>query len=280
MAIMGRYAFLMHDKGGCVVLDIKRLKSISYFVLDGNTGHCNNASFGRERLSPKSQFPLLYVTECRGKRACYVNDVTLGGSRLVQTIYYDGENGTTTVPVQGVKYFVRGASGKTLVIENAFNFVITADNLMGQTVVLQPDVMGKIEVTVPEDWFTFELIIENVCGEPAVFTMNLVEPGSAAEGDGTPESPFIMTGTEGTITAEFISGFEVVFYSYTATATGTVTFAGTDNMDVFIEDAYGSEWLGTAEATYNVVEGETYRFFIGSADWSAGVAEGTWTLYA
>ena len=77
MAIMGRYAFLMHDKGGCVVLDIKRLKYISYLTMEGNTGHCNNASFGRERLSPKSQFPLLYVTECRGKRACYVNDVTL-----------------------------------------------------------------------------------------------------------------------------------------------------------------------------------------------------------
>ena len=29
MAIAGRYAFLMHDKGGCVVLDIKRLK---YFL--------------------------------------------------------------------------------------------------------------------------------------------------------------------------------------------------------------------------------------------------------
>ena len=92
MAIAGRYAFLMHDKGGCVVLDIKRLKYISYFVLDGNTGHCNNASFGCERLSSKSQFPLLYVTECRGRRACYVNDVTLDGSRLVQTIYYDGDD--------------------------------------------------------------------------------------------------------------------------------------------------------------------------------------------
>ena len=215
------------------------------------------------------------------KEGTYASSIVVGVELPpVETIYYDGENGTTTVPVQGVKYVVRGAGGKTLVIENAFNFVITADNQMGQTVVLQPDVMGKIEVEVPADWMTFELTIANVCGEPAVFTMNLVEPGSAAEGDGTPEAPFVMEGTEGTITAEFISGFEVVFYSYTATATGTVTFAGTDNMDVFIEDAYGSEWLGTAEATYNVVEGETYKFFIASADWSAGVAEGTWTLNA
>lgn len=92
MAISGRYAFLMHDRGGCVVIDLKRQRFISYFVMEGNTGHCNNASFGCERLSRESQFPLLYVAECRGERSCYVNDVTLDGSRLVQRIFYDGDD--------------------------------------------------------------------------------------------------------------------------------------------------------------------------------------------
>lgn len=91
LAIYGRYAFSMHDKGQCVILDLKRKKFISTFILEGNTGHCNNASFGVERYSRESQFPLLYVTECRGDRACYVNDVTLEGSRLVQKIYYSGD---------------------------------------------------------------------------------------------------------------------------------------------------------------------------------------------
>ena len=90
MAINGRYAFLMHDKGQCVVVDMKRWAFVATYVMEGNTGHCNNASFGRERYGKKSQFPLLYVSECRGERACYVNDVSFEGSRLVQKIFYDG----------------------------------------------------------------------------------------------------------------------------------------------------------------------------------------------
>ena len=90
-AIHGRYGFSMHDKGQCVIIDMRRREFVSTYVMEGNTGHCNNASFGVERYSSSSEFPLLYVTECRGERACYVNDVTLEGSRLVQTIYYDGE---------------------------------------------------------------------------------------------------------------------------------------------------------------------------------------------
>ena len=85
-AIYGRYAFSMHDKGQCVIIDLKRNRFVNTFVIEGNTGHCNNASFGVERYSKKSQFPLLYVTECRGERACYVNDITTEGARLVQKI--------------------------------------------------------------------------------------------------------------------------------------------------------------------------------------------------
>lgn len=91
-AIKGRYGFSVHDKGQCVVIDLKRREFVNTFILEGNTGHCNNASFGVEHYSPQSKFPLLYVTECRGQRACYVNDVTLEDSRLVQTIYYDGDD--------------------------------------------------------------------------------------------------------------------------------------------------------------------------------------------
>ena len=93
-AIYGRYGFSVHDKGECVVIDLRRKRFISKFTLEGNTGHCNNASFGVERYSEESPFPLLYVTECRGERACYVNDVTLTGSRMVQKICYDGKDAT------------------------------------------------------------------------------------------------------------------------------------------------------------------------------------------
>ena len=93
-AIYGRYGFSVHDKGECVVIALRRKRFISKFTLEGNTGHCNNASFGVERYSEESPFPLLYVTECRGDRACYVNDVTLTGSRMVQKICYDGKDAT------------------------------------------------------------------------------------------------------------------------------------------------------------------------------------------
>ena len=91
-AIYGRYGFSMHDKGQCVIIDLKQKRFVNTFTIEGNTGHCNNASFGVERYSKQSQFPLLYVTECRGERACYVNDISLDGAKMVQKIFYDGED--------------------------------------------------------------------------------------------------------------------------------------------------------------------------------------------
>ena len=92
MAVWGRYAFMLHDGGQCVVIDLKRQKFISTYMLDQNTSHCNNASFGVEHYSKESKFPLLYISECRGQRACLVTDVGLQGSELVQKIFYDGED--------------------------------------------------------------------------------------------------------------------------------------------------------------------------------------------
>ncbi len=199
----------------------------------------------------------------------------------VETIYYDGENGTTTVPVQGVKYFVRNAGGMTLVIENAFNFVITADNLMGQSVVLQPDMMGKIEIEVPADWMTFELTIDNVCGEPAEYSMTFVAPAEEGAGTGTMDDPYVMTGTEGTIYAEIITGWDSVFYTYTAEVDGTLTFAGTENMWVMVEYGYTSETVcDNGNGTWAVTAGNTYKFVIGDANFSAGIVEGTWSFAA
>lgn len=91
LAIHGNYAFSMHDKGQCVIIDLKKLRFVNTFHVEGNTGHCNNASFGTQYYSKESQFPLFYVSECRGDRACYVNDITTTGSRLVQKIFYAGD---------------------------------------------------------------------------------------------------------------------------------------------------------------------------------------------
>lgn len=92
MAVWGRYAFMLHDGGQCVVIDLKRKRYLASYMLDKNTSHCNNASFGVEYFSKESKFPLLYISECRGGGACLVTDVGIEGSRLVQKIFYDGQD--------------------------------------------------------------------------------------------------------------------------------------------------------------------------------------------
>ncbi len=156
-AIYGRYGFSIHDKGQCVIIDMKRHKFVSTFILEGNTGHCNNASFGVERYSAKSQFPLLYVTECRGERACYVNDISLEGSRMVQKIFYDGEDiaGPADWAVDGennlIYLYCTVNNIRTL---KRFTLPRLADSdLRGEVHLKAEDALGSIaagEITIPQ----------------------------------------------------------------------------------------------------------------------------------
>jgi hypothetical protein len=156
-AIHGRYGFSMHDKGQCVIIDMRRREFVSTYVMEGNTGHCNNASFGVERYSSSSEFPLLYVTECRGERACYVNDVTLEGSRLVQTIYYDGEEITGpadwVVDARNRRIYLYCTIG-TLRWLKAFSLPALADSDARGEVHLKPsDAIASMpagEITIPQ----------------------------------------------------------------------------------------------------------------------------------
>ena len=158
----------------------------------------------------------------------------------IEVIYYDGTNGSTIVPVEGVKYFVRGQGGMILSIQGAYNFVVTADNLMGSSVVLQPDRFGNIEVEVPEDWFTFELTIDNVCGEPAEFNMTITEPATVVES--------LIVGENVVNATVTTSGWnDVSLYYFTAPVAGTYYFT--------LSNDYASGSLYYAEAPiYGMVE--------------------------
>ena len=90
-AIWGKYGFVFHDKGQCVVIDMKKNKYVSTFMLEGNKSHCNNASFGVEK---GSEFPLLYISGCKGDHCCYVTDITLDGGTIVQKLFHTGEGYT------------------------------------------------------------------------------------------------------------------------------------------------------------------------------------------
>lgn len=87
MAIYGEYAFLFNDGGGCRKLNLLSGKIIEEFQLASSTEnpHVNNACFGIERIN-SSQFPLLYISECKvGGFRCFVESIE-STPRLVQTI--------------------------------------------------------------------------------------------------------------------------------------------------------------------------------------------------
>ena len=90
LAMYKNYAVVLHDGGMCCIFDIKKKALIAAYMLEGNTSHCNNAFFGKEKYSKDSKFPLLYVSECRGGHACLVTDITDKGGKIVQKIYYEG----------------------------------------------------------------------------------------------------------------------------------------------------------------------------------------------
>jgi hypothetical protein len=90
MAIHRNYLFSFHDRGLCVIFDIKKGDYVNSFQLEGNKTHCNSANFGKEKYSKESVFPLLYISECGGRNCCNVTDITLEGSKIVQKIFYSG----------------------------------------------------------------------------------------------------------------------------------------------------------------------------------------------
>ncbi len=91
-AIYGKYAFQFRNKGQCHVIDLKKKKIVNTFNLKGNKSHCNNANFGTEKFDRNSEFPLLYISECKGDKGCMVTDIHLDGTnKIVQRIYFDDD---------------------------------------------------------------------------------------------------------------------------------------------------------------------------------------------
>ena len=86
LAIQGDTAIIIRNRGWCEIYDLKAQKTLSFYKLEGNDSHCNNAVFG---LAPGTIFPLLYISEDDGRHACLVTDIGLEESRIVQRIYYD-----------------------------------------------------------------------------------------------------------------------------------------------------------------------------------------------
>lgn len=144
-AIHGKYGFVLHDKGQCVVIDMKKNKFVSTFMLEGNVSHCNNASFGVEK---GTKFPLLYISGCKGDHCCYVTDITLDGSKIVQKIFHSGEGYTGSfdwfIDRKNKIIYTYGTSGAMSKLVKKFKLPALADSdANGEVHLTQADVLDE-----------------------------------------------------------------------------------------------------------------------------------------
>lgn len=86
MAIHNDIAYLFSDGGRCRIFDLKRSKICGEFSLCSSspTNHVNNACFGKE--IGLNNIPLIYITECKNKFRCFVEEILPDTARLIQTI--------------------------------------------------------------------------------------------------------------------------------------------------------------------------------------------------
>lgn len=88
MCIYKNTALLFNDSGYCRVYSLKSHKVVGEFLLDTHSpeNHANSANVGVEFPENNRRFPAIYVSECYGKRRCFVESVTSKGANLIQTI--------------------------------------------------------------------------------------------------------------------------------------------------------------------------------------------------
>lgn len=87
MAIFEDNAFLFSDGGLCRIYNLKQEKLINEFYLEcaSPTTHVNNACFGSADCG-KGKKLLIYITECKNKFRCFVEEIDKNGSSVVQEI--------------------------------------------------------------------------------------------------------------------------------------------------------------------------------------------------
>ena len=127
---------------------MKKNKFVSTFMLEGNKSHCNNASFGVEK---GSDFPLLYISGCKGDHCCYVTDITLDGSRVVQKLFHTGEGYTGSfdwfIDRKNKIIYTYGSSGERRKLIKKFRLPALKDSdENGEVHLAQDDVLDEFYV--------------------------------------------------------------------------------------------------------------------------------------
>ena len=153
LAVYGRYAVALRHGGQCLLLDLRKKSCIAAFQLEGNTTHCNNASFSSTILQDKEvqpTLPLLYVSSCYGDKACHVTRIGSQGSTTVQRIYFD----SPSFPVaqdwcvdadSGYLYAFGGRKGGMMYLKKFVLPSVTAD--VSEVHLTDSDVIRTIPIT-------------------------------------------------------------------------------------------------------------------------------------
>ena len=102
LCIDGKYAVIIRDKGWCEIYNLETKKTESFYKLENNDSHCNNAVFGPSKLTEDSLFPLIYISEDNGGHACFVTELGWNDSKIVQKIYYDGDKKSYPGPIDWI----------------------------------------------------------------------------------------------------------------------------------------------------------------------------------
>ncbi len=221
-AMNGNYAFVLHDKGRLCIFDMKKKKMVANYMMEGNTSHCNNACFGVEKASRRSQFPLLYVASCGGENCCYVTDVTLTGSRIVQKIFFDGTGYAGTIDwcldaENGYIYTYGGRNGDYKLLKK-FRLPRLADSdASGEVHLTDADVLDETRIDkginiwqgsivrgryayLPDGYAPHELFLHvvNLDAKRILFSKNITDLKDEPEGIAlTPDYAYVVFHTSG-----------------------------------------------------------------------------------
>ena len=87
MSVFKDNAYLFNNTGLCRVYNLKQKLVVDSFALAsaGKNNHANCASFGVEKAEG-GNLPVLYISECEKPHRCFVESISNGRSKLVQTI--------------------------------------------------------------------------------------------------------------------------------------------------------------------------------------------------
>ena len=92
-AIHEDYGFIFYDTGLCNVVNMRNKSLVSQFHIatSAPNNHANNANFGIE-YPADNNFPAIYISKFNEDGDCFVESITLNGSKLIQTIRLALEN--------------------------------------------------------------------------------------------------------------------------------------------------------------------------------------------